>query len=77
MSIIISIKITVPAPGSIHIRVMPVTGAVQAALFKAVTFPGSIRIHMGMDTGAVAGNGKVTGVNETEVTGRNNGSKGK
>ncbi|MDE7424682.1 MAG: hypothetical protein K2N51_13510 [Lachnospiraceae bacterium] len=77
MSIIISIKNTVPAPGSIDIRVMPVTGAVQDALFKTITFLMSIRIRMGMDTDAVSGNGKTTGVNETGVTGRNNDNNGK
>ena len=45
-------------------------------MLKAVAFLMPVRICMSVDTSAVSGNGRVIGVNETKVTGRNNGSKG-
>lgn len=72
----IGIKVTVPAPGSIGIRVMARAGTVVNTIFGTFTDPVPTWISMGMDTGTVSRSSKIVRVNKPQCHGRRNGGNG-
>jgi hypothetical protein len=72
----IGIKVTVPAPGSIRVRVMARAGTVVNTIFGTFTDPVPIWVSMGMDTGTVSGSSKIVRVNKPQFHGRRNGGNG-
>lgn len=67
--------IAVPAPVCVRIGEMPVTGAVENAVFAAIADFMSMRGCVGMDAGAVAGNGNTVCGDEAVFKGRDEGGK--
>ena len=74
MPIKVGIKVTVPVPGSIRIRVMARVGTVVNTIFGTFTDPVPTWVGMGMDTGIVSGSSKIVRVNKPQFYGRRNGS---
>ena len=74
VSVKIGVKVTVPAPGSIRVRVMPGAGTVVNAIFGTFADPVSAGIGMGVDTGAVPRCCEIVRFNKPQFYGRDNGS---
>lgn len=64
VSVKIGVKVTVPAPGGIRVRVMAWAGTVGYTVFGTFADLVSVWAGMGMDTGAVPGNRKIVRVNK-------------
>ena len=77
MTVIVNIEITVPSPGCIRVRKMAWTGTVGNAIFSTVAYFMSVRAGMGMDTCAIARNGKTARRNESKFQRRDDGRNGK
>ena len=67
--------VAVPAPMSVRIGEMAFTGAVGNAVFHTFTDLMPIRGSMGMDTGAVTGEGNAVGREQAVPEGREDGGK--
>ena len=76
MTIKIRIQVTVPAPGSIRVRVMSGAGTVINTIFVTFADLVSAGIGMGMEAGAIPGYREVVGNNESQFQRRDNGSNG-
>lgn len=76
VSIKIGIQVTVPAPGSIRVRIMSGTGTVVYAIIGTFADPVPTGISMGMDTGTVSRSSKIVRVNKPQFHGRRNGGNG-
>lgn len=72
---IISLKVAVPSPAGIRVRIVAGTGAVLCSVFRAVTEFVSIRIGMGMDTSTIAGKGDPVRRDQAGTDGREQSSQ--
>ena len=77
MAKIIRAEVTVPSPGCVRVREMAGTRAVGDTIVSTVTDSVSVRAGMGMDAGAIAGNGKAVRRDQTKFQGRDDGGNGK
>ena len=76
VSIKIGIQVTVPAPGSIRVRIMSGTGTVVYAIIGTFAYSVPTWISMGMDTGTISGSSEIVRINKPQFHGRRNGGNG-